>query len=283
MDQQQPQKHISRQSSGKGYRRRTIQQSSAHSSCRRKCVNPGTPPLSIGFPVPASLPTSWVLSTSTKVLVEHLLYARGLIPLSVMQLNHQYENDVLKSPSIRRKVCQCRSRLESWNREWKEVDDDIFAHCSYILLSVGPSFSRAREFYVLNATNLEVNKTLQMPKQLPSPHALARRMLPRLVESDVELPSRVAPSYQIWVSIYVKQKALESLFASKTKWTPEWIQRPGFQLPTGETIKANQRLVEIRLSNSTNNQRTASNASTVADKCDGCWISIPTSTKGFRV
>jgi hypothetical protein len=267
-------------SSRRGYRRRTISQNKAHSSSHKKSPNHTTLPLSIGFPIPRSLPTSWVLSTATKVLVDHLLYARGLIPLSVLQLNQQYENDILNSPSVRRKVSQCRSRLESWNREWNAVDDNLFAHCSFILISLGPSFSRPRESYVLNAANLQFTNTIDSPK-LPSPHALAQRLLPRILECDSALPSRVAPSYQVWVSMYVKQEAFEQLWTSETNQTLGWVRRTGFQLPTANNIKANQRVVEIQLTN-VGSQETA-DTSRVTEEPNGYWISVPTSIKGFRI
>lgn len=250
------------------------------SSSRKKRMNLAMAPVSICFPIPPALPTSWVLSTSTKVLVEHLLYARGLIPVTVMELNRQYENDVLNKSSIRRKVSQCRSSLASWNREWSAVDDRLFDSCSLVLLSLGPSFSRTREFYLLNAEKLSSPNTMDAPK-LPSPHALARRLLPRVVEHDLLLPSRVAASYQIWVSIYVKQEALEHLWTCKNETTTNWVQRASFQPPTEKTMKANERLVEISMTNTGNHG--IGSPRTIAKGCKGSWISVPTSIKGFRI
>ena len=104
------------------YRRRTVSQTNSPSSIRKRRESRISSPIFVPFVIPRSLPLNWVLSTTITVLIDHLLYARGLIPLSIGQLNDEKKgNETSKSASIRRKVSQCQSRLTSLKDTWNNA------------------------------------------------------------------------------------------------------------------------------------------------------------------
>jgi hypothetical protein len=304
-------------------RRRTVTTARSHhqqeqrTQCpklRRKAPHPITV---IPFGLPPSLPTRWILQTSTQGLVHYLLYARGLIPLSVGQL---YQEDAsISSSSQRRKISQNKARLETWQDEWEALSSTILDHCSYILISLGPSWSRTREYYVLDATGLEIvvchyettmntltttptsdaTSSTKVISRTPTPHALARRLLPKLVEEDAtsaasDLPSRTAGSYQMWVSVWTD--SLEPFWQLPQPLQDMMIRRVGFQLPNHYTSNLNnnnkpnrhQRQQMIRIELSQNSASTKQRRTVVNDEANnnnnnmGHWISLHTSVKGFR-
>lgn len=265
----------------RSYRRRSIP-SSKTSSFRRKREGRYAD-FAIALPIQPFVPISWVLSAASQVLVDHLLYTRGLISLSVPQLRDSNQDEVLKSRSQRRKVSQCRQRLESWRTEWAQIDHRILEKCSCILISLGPSFLRCREFYVLNVADKCGSSEGQRSKKLPPVHALARRLLPRVLEYDTELPSRSAPSYQLWVSLFVKAETLDAVLNDESNEL-SFIRRPGFELPTADTKKANQRTVRIDILNAgANHEPDAEIARTLGVSEERHWISLKTTVNGFRL
>lgn len=266
----------------RGYRRRTVSHDTNASSLRKRREHRLSTPLRVSFLIPRSLPVSWVLSTATTVLVDHLLYARGLIPLSIGQLNQQYESNSWKSPNARRKVSQCHQQLRALKDSWKAVvENSFFKKCSFILLSIGPSFSRAREFFIIDTGGVETFVVDENVVKLPSPHALARRLLPKVMECDLALPSRSASAYQIWVSIFIRPETLEKIWAKEetNQSLQNWIPRPGFRFSSKQVNKPNNQVVHIQLSN--NNQDDANFK--LPEDSNGHWLSLPTSIKGFRI
>ncbi|CAJ1955329.1 unnamed protein product [Cylindrotheca closterium] len=272
------------------YRRRTVSSSKAPSVVRRhgrdaRNQTSTDDDIIVRLPIKSIVPLSWILSSATQILVDHLLFSRGVIPLSVPQLRDNKQGEVLKSRSQRRKVAQCRTRLESWHLEWSQIDRRILENCSCILISLGPSFLRSKEFYILNVA--EERKILERHPalKLPPVHALARRLLPRIVESDTDLPCRSAPSFQISVSLFVKAEALERASNDESiEMSNLFIRRPGYMLPTATTTKANQRVTYINILNADRNDETEVKISESIGVADGAhWVSLRSSIKGFRL
>lgn len=265
------------------YRRRTVSQTNSPSSIRKRRESRISPPIFVPFVIPRSLPLNWVLSTTITVLIDHLLYARGLIPLSIGQLNDEQKgnDETSKSASIRRKVSQCQSRLTSLKTIWNNAtENSFFVECKYVLLSIGPSFSRSKEFFLIDATKMNAIDQTTTAGKLPSPHALARRLLPKVMECNLPLPSRSACSYQLWVSVYISSETLEKVWNSNARTTMQtWVRRPGFQL-SKLIQKPNQRVVNIQL---TRDSQNTINPQLPNNLNGGHWLSLPTSIKGFRL
>lgn len=281
----------SKQPAKRTYRRRTVPNSKASSVNRRHGDrrNNTTHDAIIELPIKPTVPLSWILSSATQLLVDHLLYSRGLIPLSVAQLRDAKQEEVLKSHSQRRKVAQCRNRLDSWKCEWSRIDPGILEKCSCISISFGPSFLRSRESYILNVAEART-KMKKTASELPPVHALARRLLPSVLECDTELPNQLAPSYQLWVSMFVQGETLEEAFNEESNELANLvIRRPGYKLPVRGTTTPNQRVVYINILNADNGSESSS--SSAAKKpayslgvTEGAhWISLRTSIKGFRL
>jgi hypothetical protein len=271
------------------YRRRTVQGRRRHHGSTTSGVktNPTTNnTIVVPLPLPPTdtvlLRNDWILSNVTTVLVHYVLYSRGLWPLTVPQLSQELNKTTTPSPSLplpppslRRKLRQAHQRLDAWTAAWDSITP-LLPHCPYILLSLGPSFARTRESYLLDATMYTSNTTTttatgtdpsssaatptaSAAPPTPRPnlhHALARRLLPKLIEADVELPSRAAPSYQLWVSVFLLDSSSSSTSSATTTQAsaqqhpattttnhnhdPDanhdlWIRRPGFVLPSGST------------------------------------------------
>jgi hypothetical protein len=199
------------------------------------------------------------------------------------------------SASTRRNIAKTRSSLQSLERVILELVFD----CHYVLISLGPSFSRAREYYVLDGRQLlllldpqEESSTTTTTTAATSPHALARRLIPKLIQCDTELPSKIASSYQMWVTVAVDSNVLKALWQQQSQEPPRWIRRPGFSLPTNH-LKGNQRMVQIDFQQGGGHtssdegqaqQHSSSNgASSMPSSAPNMihWISMSTSIKGF--
>ena len=261
--------------------------------------------VAIPFAIPPSLPAWWILQHSTQVLVHHLLYARGLIPMSVLQLQqqHQQQDPPKIKPSLRRKINRICSSLDDFQNDLQSLNRKWLQKCSMVLISIGPSWSRTREYYLLDATGLLSLDDADFNNVSTSPLVLARKLVPRLVENDVELPCRIAPSFQLLVSLFWTQEVYDKLTSQDVNDSSMWnqerkIRRPGFQVlphfePSEDTrnshtmsrnLAKKQRLVRIELSQSFNKKQTAAQSSHVEiDETTGHWFSMGTSIKGFRI
>ncbi|KAL3939307.1 MAG: hypothetical protein SGBAC_005949 [Bacillariaceae sp.] len=269
------------------YRRRTVSSSKASSPINRRNgdgSNIATQDAIIQLPIKSNVPLGWILSSATQILVDHLLFSRGLIPLSVAQLKDEKQEEVLKSRSQRRKVTQCRSRLESWRLDWSQIDIRILENCLCIVISLGPSFLRSKELYVLNVAEAR-NSSEHPTSKLPPVHALARRLLPRVLESDTKLPRRSAPSFQLSVSLCVEALALEvALNDESNEMSNLFIRRPGYKLPTEKTKQPSQRVTYINILNAdSSNEAAVKTTETVRVADVAHWVSLRSSIKGFRL
>jgi hypothetical protein len=188
--------------------------------------------------------------------------------MSVAQMKQSMDQQQ-QSPSLKRKINQCLRKRHSFHDEWNTLQETL-EKFPYVLISLGSSFSRAKEYYRIQ--NYNNSKEIEILKKLPSPLALARRLLPKIIESDSSLPSRLAPSFQLWVSVFLKIGEVE-----KTAAMSRWVPRPGFEVPTNtqNNIGKNERVVEIRLS-------TNKDHPIFKKEEEYYWISAPTAIKGFR-
>jgi hypothetical protein len=102
----------------------------------------------------------------------------------------------------------------------------------------------ARQLWLLDPQQEESSTTTRT-----SSHTLARRLIPKLIQSDTELPSQISSSYQLWVTVVaVDSNALRALWRQQPppQETPQSIRRPGFSVPTNHHLKANhQRMLHI--------------------------------------
>ena len=324
MDTQQENENEEPNFKRRSYRRRTIKGRKEHKHTllanHRHHHHHKNNSINIPFVLPPTLPSSWIVKTTTQVLVHHLLYARGLIPLTVQQLYQETEAEQKRvrssfPPSLRRKITQTKARLDAWQALWSSMEFCL-EDCPIVLITLGPSFSRPREYYVLDAKGLanQRHHHQQQQSRLPSSHVLARRLLPKLVEQDAsELPSRNASSYQLFVSVCIpSSESLErlwqeqqpklllsstsppsSLSSSPSLFPTTLLRRQGFRLfKAMAALKPNQRMVRIQLQQRQEQQHTNANATTLSnnnnnnsvfDETEEChWISLSTSIKGFR-
>jgi hypothetical protein len=221
--------------------------------------------------------------------------------MTVDQLKDETTANNELSASTRRNIAKTRSSLQSLERVILELTFD----CHYVLISLGPSFSRARELYVLDVRQLslllepqeESSSTTKTTTTATSPHALARRLIPKLIQCDTELPSKISSSYQLWVTVAVDSNVLKALWQQQQQpqEPPQWIRRPGFSFPTNH-LKANQRMVRIDFQQQGGGQHkdedqaaqqhySSNTVSSLPSSAANMihWISMSTSIKGFRL
>lgn len=190
----------------KGYRRRSRpvrkicgtndgKDSSVHrqkSSTRQ--ASPTNEPIVIPFPVPPILTTSWLIKMVPIVLAQHLVYARGMWPMSVPQLlllqqqqqdksnqesnqnrfgseSRKIENNKRQrlnrtsriNPSLRRKQQRATDQINRLSDEWAGYVDGMATDYKeeqrdklpkFLLILLGSSYTRGREMYLLDFQSL---------------------------------------------------------------------------------------------------------------------------------
>lgn len=276
--------------------------------------------------IPLQLDKVWIVKTATSVLVDHLLFTRGLFPITVAELLTQKNNEgnsalmtteapstSFSSSSTRRKLRQAQNQWQQFTQAWTSSKSSSFIRrASYILITLGPSFGRGRESYLVEIRELASSSKRHL-KPLPPSAVLARRLLPRVMESDAsaELPSSAA-SLRLFVSLWLQKDELEGYWRevnegssaddSRTFGTTStsWIPRTGRVLPKTAELhslsvskRPKKRLVSMALKPKTE----ASTSSTVMEthesdddilslggvESDGQWFTLPQVIKGFRM
>jgi hypothetical protein len=327
------------QSSSQGqprrYRRRTVPQerpkrTEITACCREhsaKEVPPSAkrkrPPASTVTRVePLSIPLQfdklWIVQTATSVLVDHLLFTRGLFPVTVSELlaqsneeGHSYARGASSSSSTRRKLRQARNQLEQFTQAWTSNNSSAFIRrASYVLITLGPSFGRGRESYLVDLRGLLWKSTRRHLKPLPPSIVLARRLLPRVMESDggAKLPASAA-SLRLFVSLWLPKDELEEYWKEVSGDSPNsrtfdttsstnWIPRVGRVLPkaeelysTSNTMRPKKRLVAITLKHQTEvgtleaaeNESDEDILDLSGTEGNGQWFTLPQVVKGFRM
>jgi hypothetical protein len=241
--------------------------------------------------LPLALPKGWVVQVSTRVLWSHLLYTRGLLPLPVHQIIAPQTTTV--SAAVKRKLSQTSSSLDRLESEWKMLGG-MSPNIQSVLISLVPSFSRTKECYLINASELEhpadalqafkVDEQKLAKNEIP----ISRKLLRQLMEVEMEdcACHKLASSYQLFVSFRVPSETATRLFEQgHDEQINGLIIRHGFQYPP----KRIYRHVNVQLSRNTPEVPSPLSSQTGEGDCDHptandtCWISLRTSIKGFRL
>lgn len=267
--------------------------------------------------IPLHLERLWVAQMSTSVLVDHLLYAKGLFPLTVSELlslpldassdSRNFSMDkapLLASSSKRRKLQQARTQLrqlvDSWTCAWSS---ELIQHATHVLITIGPSLARGKEFLLLDLMGLQTpNPSESDSGKFPPLAALARRLLPRVVEGDANdngLSTNAASSMKLFVSVCVRNEALEEYWKKLNAETripsieqsaniSSWIPRTGRVLPKAEDLLPNKgrrprrRLVVLSITHRGQERSDNEFSSLFEDERHCHWLSLSQSIKGFR-
>ena len=324
------------------YRRRTVvPQGGAHRQERRNTNDQGQEAPATAAPqslvtrldplrLPVYLDRVWIIQTATSILVDHLLYARGLFPMPVTELlslpvsledgsNGQPPTLSGVSPSTRRKLRQARNQLQQFFDAWtSDASSNLIRLASYVLINVGASVASSRDSFLLDVRGLSNHHHQQQQQQHieegnkrgpQSPAALARRLLPRVVEGDssVDLLPFNAASSRLFVSVWVRNEELKKywndrsakdsdVLTASTRYNFQWTTRTGRVLPKPEELqpmnnasrKPKKRLATMPLSYQTSDASLCDDELVIATRngleaSQGQWLSFPQSIKGFRM
>ena len=174
-----------------------------------KVVDP--PRISFDFTVPTDYlkrqSRSFVIRICTRALVEHVLYARGVVQVPTKDILHAYQQDVLVSsisaPRTERAVIKCGGLLHQLLLQWEEVMASDFAdRIGAVLITLGQWWSRPREQYVvffhglgddLHDESLSVEPHTSTEQQ---EHALSRRFISAILNSTNESQKNSADLFQ---------------------------------------------------------------------------------------
>jgi hypothetical protein len=284
----------------------------------------------INFQVPSTIPSIWLIQNSVTILIKYLVYSRGLLPMTVEQLhstcckNNSNETIVPKSteatlsPSLRRKIRQSYEQICRLFDEWKSVGGGWSSATempSFVLISIGPSFSQSRELYVLDIQSLLMTTTpangeigaTDTPSGSKLESTLARRLLSTLLNDDKnsplqELPSKSSPSFRLWICLGILTKKEQQNRpmgdSHPLDHLPSWcITRPNGcpQPPRKRHHSRKQRsssnvvvYINIQKKEKNNDDKTSNNDVFLRHhdvfKSDQItWVSLPTCLKGFRL
>jgi hypothetical protein len=249
--------------------------------------------LELHLKLPPALPSGLVNHVSASALWNHLLYARGLVPMPVYQILEKDEATTIDpfSRAIKRKLSQTKKSLEQLGRDWKMVDF-LCPHMHNVLLSLGPSWSRIKESYVIHAAEFlcldhldtcqnqpSTGRTTAPPS--PDHHTKNRLTLSRLLLRELmQLEAahcdcnRLSASFQIFVSFWISTTTAAKLFESNdNSLLARLIVRQDFN-PQG---KHTYRQVNIHF------DKIGNSSECRLDGGDGVWVSLRSSIKGFRL
>ncbi|KAG7372520.1 hypothetical protein IV203_018663 [Nitzschia inconspicua] len=200
----------------------------------------------IPFQVPISIPTDWLIHTSVVILMKHLLYARGLFPMTVDQLllDAEVEDTTTttikttnsshnlaqrswsssNSSSLRRSMRKAREQVQRLTTEWNSWHKMMISNgescngheqqLAFVLISIGPSYTQSRELYVMDVQGLvgDVRTEAIMDGRVEG--TLTRRLLGTLLNHDKsplqDLPGQNSPSYRMWISFGIQSLSIRT-------------------------------------------------------------------------
>lgn len=216
-------------------RRRTTTQQSLREK-RRKDRTAST--LSVDFCIPTSFRSKvsrdWILRVSTQALWKHVVYSRGLLPMTVDQiLLHESDGNV-KEHSRRpcsmqrqtaRKLSKVRSSLEQFMADCNDVFSSLDIH--YVLLQIGSSWARPKEAYLLDFNRLNQSDTSTNDSMTTEAYTLSTRLVRQFVTAeclvDSELSAkellastRRSTSDRLYATFGVRDQSFERLFPNKS-------------------------------------------------------------------
>jgi len=253
----------------------------------------------VHFPVPstfrATVSRDWIIRLSTEALWKHLLYSRGVVALPIHQI-------LVEQSSMDRKMKRVRDALLTLSADWK-----LIAHSSldirYVLLQLGPSWTRPKEIYLIDFTRVELDDNAEMFEILPSKeYTLSTRWIREVVTAECQADSSLsskevlsniqrASGDQLLVGIGVTESSLEELY-SKEGVQVEAIETMSDEAPVLHkltvrrdfTIDWNkrgvQRTAQLQLSSTSSNDDPCVEQTGMQDVV---WLSLRSAVKGFRL
>jgi len=162
----------------------------------------------------------------------HTLYSRGACPLlasETIRLHQQHEQSNKRATPMERKFIKFGASLGHLIQEWSLLCS--YANIKRMLITLGPSWSRSREFYILDfddccdETNNNAIHHEIMDPDIKQEHALSRRLTRVLLDgisnNDVSGLSHSSPhgsSYIVHLSVWIQQQEAERLFERAHQW-----------------------------------------------------------------
>lgn len=235
----------------------------------------------------------WIVRISTKSLLLHVLYARGVCPAPAVEALRAFqEKSYAKVNPLERKFVKFGASLQQLLNEWTILSSMV--EIQKVLVTWGPSWSRQKELYVLDFFGVGNDGDGNMPEpSLGHEHALSRRLVRALLQGlsnqvDTEKcfahPSREGSSYQVHVSFWVTRKIAHELFQKSKENGSLWqklskplILRQEYSIARHVSKRTQPHIVTTKVSSTADTDEVEWNEEA------GIWISLPTAIKGFRL
>lgn len=230
----------------------------------------------------------WIAQVSTKALLMHVLYARGVCPapaIELVRLSQNASESITKAKAKERKRMKFGASLHQLLQEWSTVSRLL--DIKRAIITIGPSWSRPKEIYVLDLRNVGIDdgESNKAEPTLMQEHALSRRLVCALMNETAEQvvlarPSPAASSFQAYVSFWIQHAEAKRLLEEEEKenhaqdLAPQsLIVRHGFSLQRMQSHVITTKIISCDVENDND----------VWNEQDGVWISLPTRLKGFRL
>jgi hypothetical protein len=273
-----------------------------HQRVVRKRSEP--PQFTLDFPIPpsfrAKVSRAWMVRTSVRALLIHVLYVRGVVPTPVLEILRQHKelsNSETTSmiPREHRSLFKCGNMLSQLLRQWEELIMSTSScgcsnHIGAILISLGQSWSRQREQYVLQVNGLgsDAGSTISVPT-VQQEHTASRRIISAFMNATndsngdeladfMAQPALGASSYQVQLSVWMKTSDAKRIFAATIANNGnKCLVRHNFKVKANSTKSKNKTaLIQTRIT-------TGAASAEDWDEGEGIWMTLPTVVKGFRL
>jgi hypothetical protein len=207
--------------------------------------------------VPTTLSKLSIGQTAVPILVDYLVYTRGLFPLTVAELSEQHTECTTptmglpystSSRTMQRKLKSAYDQRTKFMEAWNSASTSgLLQQSSCALITIGPSYGRGVESYLLDLRELQTQSSPATTP--PPPNVLARKLLSKIVEAHLSLPRSNSASFRLFVSLLVKsQEGQAQMKGSETFSTlgsvldmdsPHhcWIPRSGRVLPALQEMR----------------------------------------------
>ena len=255
----------------------------------------------IHLQLPIAFPRGNIIHVSAPTLWDYLLYARGLMPMPIHQLLEFGNNNSCMKGSAKRKISQAKKNLQQLKDDWNLLRN-LCPKMGMVLLSLGPSWSRTKEAYLIDSTNLsnsaDTNPTISQQSavkkfggsssqmSIKNQNILSRRLLRELVQVEAENCAchRLCGSYQLHVSFRVSSVVASELFEEKNdRWSSRLILRHGFDINTTQAKTYRQGLIFLERNDAAYLTNTVDTLHGNSERDDGIWISLRSTIKGVRL
>lgn len=262
--------------------------------------------------IPSSLSKIWIAKTSIAVLVDYLLFERGLFPMTVADLrsNVGRSSGMYSSPTMQRKLKSATMQRDNFMAAWESASSTtLLGGASLVLISIGTSYGRGSESFLVDLGGLTHMERPGSTVDPPPVHVLARKLLPKLMEANLDVPSSKSPSLRLSVSLWLSQDQVEANYSQNgpsdslahhpDNGSQAWIFRCGKVLPTFRELQPKvagrppkKRLIALSLSQG-DRANGEYNLETMKDDAIfdrfgdatnmGQWLHLSYAIKGFRI